>query len=67
MSRVVVTLSLDERDALVKLAINQLRSPRDQARYILITELQRQGLLTEPADFQSKFKNLEEEKEKKDE
>ena len=46
MSRVVVTLSLDEREALVKLALNQLRSPRDQARFILVTELRRMGLLS---------------------
>ena len=45
MSRVVVTLRKDEREALVKLALAELRNPRDQARHILRQELQRRGLL----------------------
>jgi hypothetical protein len=48
MSRVVVTLHQDERDALVKLALSELRNPRDQARHILRQEFKRRGLL--PAD-----------------
>jgi len=48
MSSVVVTLNLAEREALVKLAIAEVRTPRDQARYILRQELKRYGLL--PAD-----------------
>jgi len=49
MSRVTVTLCPAEREALLKLALTELRSPRDQARYILRRELHRLGLLR-PAD-----------------
>jgi hypothetical protein len=45
MSRVIVSLSQEEREALVKLALTDLRSPRDQARFIIIAELQRLGLI----------------------
>jgi hypothetical protein len=45
MSRVVVTLRQDEREALVHLAFSELRSPRDQLRHILRRELQQRGFL----------------------
>lgn len=50
MSRVVVTLCQDEHDALVRLALSELRNPRDQARHILRQELKRRGRL--PVDEQ---------------
>lgn len=50
MSRVVVTLNSVEREALIKLAAVEIRTPRDQARYILRQELEQRGLL--PADDQ---------------
>lgn len=46
MSRVVVSLQPDEREALLNLANAELRTPRDQARLILIEALQRRGLLS---------------------
>ena len=49
MSRVTVTLCPAEREALVKLALTELRSPRDQVRYIIRRELEQLGLLP-PAD-----------------
>ena len=45
MPRIVVVLGPDEHDALVELSFEELRTPRDQARHILRTELERQGLL----------------------
>ena len=48
MSRVVVTLREDEHDALIKLSLDELRTPRDQARHILRCELERLGLLKFP-------------------
>ncbi len=45
MSRVVVTLPVEERDALVQLALAELRNPPEQARHILRQELARCGLL----------------------
>jgi len=45
MSRVVITLNQNEREALVKLALVELRTPRDQARHILRLVLQQYGLL----------------------
>jgi hypothetical protein len=46
MSRVTVTLCPAEREALVKLALTELRSPRDQVRHILRRELEQLGLLS---------------------
>ena len=47
MSSIHITLSPDEREALVKLALAELRVPRDQVRYVIRQELTRRGLLTE--------------------
>lgn len=46
MSRVIVTLTDEERRALVALSASELRDPHDQARHILREELQRSGFLT---------------------
>ncbi|MGH2541785.1 MAG: hypothetical protein ACRDIB_03250 [Ardenticatenaceae bacterium] len=43
-SRVVVTLRPEEREALVRLAQAELRTPRDQASFLLRQALQRSGL-----------------------
>ena len=45
MSRVVVTLCPVEREALINLALTEVRTPRDQARYIIRCELERRGFL----------------------
>lgn len=45
MSRVIVTLHQHERDALVKFALDELRQPREQARYLLREMLIEQGYL----------------------
>jgi hypothetical protein len=49
MTRVIVTLRNDEREALTRLALAEYRTPRDQARYILRQELERRGLLANTA------------------
>lgn len=45
MNRIVISLGKQERTALLRLAQNELRSPRDQARYVLRKEMERLGLL----------------------
>lgn len=45
MTRVTVTLKLHEREALVALARQERRDPRDQAALIVVRELERTGLL----------------------
>lgn len=45
MSKIVVTLDPAERDALVSLAVAEVRIPREQARHILRQESDRRGLL----------------------
>ena len=45
MTRVVVTLGEQEREALVRLARAELRYPTDQARFLLREALERRGLL----------------------
>ncbi len=45
MTRVVVTLASEEREALVRLAVAELRYPTDQARFLLREGLERRGLL----------------------
>jgi hypothetical protein len=44
-SRMTITLSEDERTALVQMAGNEFRRPQEQLRYILRTEAQKRGLL----------------------
>jgi hypothetical protein len=53
MARVVVTLGRIEQEALVKLALSEVRTPRDQARYILRQELERRGLLPKETQARS--------------
>ena len=49
MSRVVIALCEDERDALVRLALLELRTPSDQIRFVLRAEFERRGLLVAQA------------------
>jgi hypothetical protein len=44
-SRMTITLSEDERVALVQMAGNEFRRPQEQLRYILRTEAQKRGFL----------------------
>jgi hypothetical protein len=44
-SRMTISLSEDERAALVQMAGNEFRRPQEQLRYILRTEAQKRGLL----------------------
>lgn len=44
--RVVLALEQSEYSALLKLAVEELRNPPDQAHHILRQELSRRGLLT---------------------
>lgn len=46
MSKVIVPLAREEREALVNLALAEFRSATDQARYIIRRELERIGLLS---------------------
>ena len=55
--RLKLVLEQAEYSALLNLAVGELRNPADQARYILVAELQRLGLLsrdsiTQPEDTQ---------------
>ena len=45
MTRLQVTLSMPEADALARLAAMELRDPRDQIRLVVRQELARRGLL----------------------
>lgn len=47
MPRIIVTVNPVELDALVELALKELRSPRDQVRFILRRELINRNLLAE--------------------
>jgi hypothetical protein len=47
MSRVVITLGLEERKALIEWAGSELRTPSDQARFIIRVALQKKGLLND--------------------
>ncbi len=47
-TRLTVTLSDDEADALVRISTAELRDPRDQLRLILRAELVQRGLLILP-------------------
>ncbi len=46
MPRVTLTLLPEEQGALIKLALSELRTPRDQARMIVRQELVKRGLLS---------------------
>ena len=52
-TRITIALEQQERSALMKLASAELRSPRDQARFVLRRELVRCGLLP-PTDQDEK-------------
>lgn len=56
--KIFVPLDGPERSALIKFAEQELRDPRDQARYIIRCELERHGLL--PADDQHSEPQAEE-------
>ena len=45
MTRIMITLRPDERDALVRVALAELRTPRDQARFIIRKEMEQLGML----------------------
>jgi hypothetical protein len=45
MPNIVVLLGQDEIDALIKLALSELRDAKSQARLIIRNELERHGLL----------------------
>jgi hypothetical protein len=47
MARIVITLGESEQEALVRLALREVRTPRDQARYILRRELIERGEMEE--------------------
>jgi hypothetical protein len=49
MARITLSLEVPEKDALIKLAIRELRDPRAQAALIIRQDLERRGLLTPPA------------------
>ncbi len=50
VSRLTLTLEQHEYSALLKMAIEQLRDPSDQVRYILLQELDRHGFLLTSGD-----------------
>jgi hypothetical protein len=61
MTRIVILLDKDERRALDRLAMHELRDPRWQVRFLIRKELERCGLLraeltptTEPAPEEPK-------------
>jgi hypothetical protein len=43
--RLMINLNSDEAEALARLAASELRDPRDQIRFVVRCELERQGLL----------------------
>ncbi len=45
MARVMIRLENEERDALVQLALNEKRDPRDQASLLIRKALERRGFL----------------------
>ncbi len=47
MTRLTITLGVDEGEALVKLALSELRTPRDQARFMIRKAMERKGILNE--------------------
>jgi hypothetical protein len=49
MPRISITLTKVEMSALFAVADKELRSPRSQAAFIIRQELQRQGLIEQPA------------------
>lgn len=69
MARIVIYLTASEKDALIKLALQQLRDPRDQVRLLVQRELERCGLLEknqsasfeDPAPESSQLNELEKE------
>lgn len=56
MTRVTITLSEEERNALIALGQRERRDPRDQAALIIRHELERFGMLpTTPVDQRPKY------------
>ena len=48
VKRITITLEQDEYSALLELAIQEMRNVSDQARFIIRSELERQGQLPIP-------------------
>ena len=61
MPRLVVTINHNELDALVKLALAELRNPRDQARYLLQQQLRRLGFLQDNDEVEKPGRKLQKE------
>ena len=49
MNRVVLALEQPEYSALLRISNQELRSPSDQAKYLLLNELGRRGLVVREA------------------
>ena len=47
---ITLHLSPQERAALLSMAIQDIRPPNDQLRYLLVNEAKRRGLLADPPD-----------------
>jgi hypothetical protein len=45
MPRLIININLGELDALVNMALRDLRKPQDQARFLLRQKLHEEGLL----------------------
>lgn len=64
MTRITITVSEEEKNALCALAVNEFRDPRAQAAVIVRKELERQGFLPasdriSPAATTSRVKQCE--------
>jgi len=49
-NRIIVHLMPEESAALSAMVVQDTRTPRDQLRYLLVSEAKRRGLLTDPPD-----------------
>ena len=58
MSRVVIPLQTDEREALIRLACSEMRTPSDQAHFIIRNALQNNGLLPKNQNHGGKAKDI---------
>ena len=57
MTRLMIVMTSEEADALIKIATRELRDPREQMRVILRRELKRHGLL-ESTDAKDRAEHL---------
>jgi hypothetical protein len=53
-NRIIVHLMPEESAALSAMVAQDTRTPRDQLRYLLVSEAKRRGLLTDPPDPSTK-------------